>query len=81
MTDKTAYAPVKRRAPITPGSPCVGICRMNRETGLCDSCLHTLDEIAAWSSMDAAARAQVMAALPARGTPAEEAPPQRGAPR
>jgi predicted Fe-S protein YdhL (DUF1289 family) len=33
-------------------SPCQSICRMDAATGLCEGCLRTLDEIAAWSSMD-----------------------------
>lgn len=39
-------------------SPCVDVCRMNAATGLCDGCLRTIDEIAAWGSLpDAAKRA------------------------
>lgn len=33
-------------------SPCVSVCRMNARNGLCEGCLRTLDEIAAWSRMD-----------------------------
>lgn len=32
-------------------SPCVSVCRMDAATGLCEGCLRTLDEIAAWSRM------------------------------
>jgi predicted Fe-S protein YdhL (DUF1289 family) len=32
-----------------PSSPCVSICRMNPQTGLCQGCLRTIDEIANWS--------------------------------
>ena len=39
-------------------SPCVNVCRMNEATGLCDGCLRTIDEIAAWGSLtDLAKRA------------------------
>jgi predicted Fe-S protein YdhL (DUF1289 family) len=31
-------------------SPCISICTMNSQTGLCDGCLRTIDEIAQWSS-------------------------------
>ena len=31
-------------------SPCIGICRMNAPTGLCEGCLRTIDEIAQWST-------------------------------
>jgi predicted Fe-S protein YdhL (DUF1289 family) len=50
----------------TPASPCVDVCRMNAASGWCEGCLRTLDEIAAWSRLDDAARRQVLAALPAR---------------
>ena len=30
-------------------SPCINVCVMNTASGLCDGCLRTLDEIAAWS--------------------------------
>lgn len=29
-------------------SPCVGTCRLDPETGLCQGCLRSGDEIAAW---------------------------------
>lgn len=29
-------------------SPCIGVCRMNPQTGLCEGCLRTIDEIAQW---------------------------------
>lgn len=47
-------------------SPCVKVCVIHPATGLCLGCARTLDEIAGWSSMDAAARAQIMAVLPDR---------------
>jgi predicted Fe-S protein YdhL (DUF1289 family) len=31
-------------------SPCIDVCRMNPETGFCDGCFRTIDEIAAWAS-------------------------------
>jgi predicted Fe-S protein YdhL (DUF1289 family) len=39
---------------------------MDASSGLCRGCLRTLDEIAAWSVLDAAAKKAVLAALPAR---------------
>lgn len=47
-------------------SPCINICRMNPATGLCEGCFRTLDEIAAWSGLDAKAKRAVLAQLPAR---------------
>lgn len=40
-------------------SPCVSVCRMDARRGLCVGCCRTLDEIAAWSQMDDAARRDV----------------------
>lgn len=31
-------------------SPCISICRMNPQSGLCEGCLRTIDEIVAWGS-------------------------------
>lgn len=47
-------------------SPCVKVCVIHPEAGLCVGCLRTLDEIAGWSRMGHAARAAVMAELPGR---------------
>lgn len=47
-------------------SPCVKICVIHEESGLCTGCLRTLDEIAAWSRMSADERRSVMAQLPDR---------------
>ena len=30
-------------------SPCTSVCRMDRDSGLCQGCLRTLDEICQWS--------------------------------
>ena len=32
-------------------SPCISVCTMNPDTGLCNGCYRTLDEIAAWSGL------------------------------
>ena len=37
-------------------SPCISVCRMDAETGLCAGCYRTLEEIAAWGGMDDDAR-------------------------
>jgi predicted Fe-S protein YdhL (DUF1289 family) len=39
---------------------------MDRTTGWCEGCLRTIDEIAAWSGMDDAAKRAVWAELGAR---------------
>ena len=64
--------PVWRRA--EPESPCVDVCMLHPETGLCLGCARTRDEIAAWSRMTAAERAAVLALLPDR----RAAPGRRG---
>ncbi|HMN79828.1 MAG TPA: DUF1289 domain-containing protein [Burkholderiaceae bacterium] len=42
------------------GSPCISVCRINEATGLCEGCLRTIDEIAAWGSLDDDARRRVL---------------------
>jgi hypothetical protein len=47
-------------------SPCINICTIDARSRLCMGCGRTLDEVASWSTLSDAQRAQVMAALPAR---------------
>ena len=47
-------------------SPCISVCRMDEGTGLCEGCLRTLDEIAAWSLLDAFEREAVWQELDVR---------------
>ena len=47
-------------------SPCISVCRIEPGSGLCEGCLRTLDEIAAWGSMGEARREQVWHALAQR---------------
>ncbi len=47
-------------------SPCISVCVMDADGSVCLGCFRTLDEIAAWSVLDANAKRQVLAALPAR---------------
>lgn len=47
-------------------SPCIKICVIDRQRGLCTGCLRTLDEIAAWSRLTPEARRRIMDDLPAR---------------
>lgn len=49
-----------------PDSPCVGLCRVEPTTGLCEGCLRSLDEIAGWGGLSPARRQEIMAALPER---------------
>ncbi|MFY0989747.1 DUF1289 domain-containing protein [Halomonas sp. C05BenzN] len=47
----------------TPASPCIQVCRIADDTGLCEGCGRSLDEIARWGSMSEAERAAVMLCL------------------
>lgn len=37
---------------IPVASPCTNVCRMDAHIGWCEGCLRTIEEIAAWSSLD-----------------------------
>ncbi len=47
-------------------SPCIDVCRMDARTGWCEGCLRTIDEIAAWSTLDGAARRAIWLQLAQR---------------
>jgi len=47
-------------------SPCISVCELDADRVLCTGCFRTLDEIAAWGTLDADAKRRVLAALPAR---------------
>jgi predicted Fe-S protein YdhL (DUF1289 family) len=47
-------------------TPCTKVCTIDPRSGLCIGCGRTLSEIAHWSTMSEAERAEVMASLPAR---------------
>ncbi len=44
-------------------SPCTNVCRMSPRTGLCEGCLRTIDEIAAWGGMSDERKRAVWAEL------------------
>jgi predicted Fe-S protein YdhL (DUF1289 family) len=50
-------------------SPCTQVCRIDAQSGLCLGCARTLDEIAAWSSMDDDQKQAVVDALATRPRP------------
>lgn len=52
------------RPPIA--SPCVKVCVIDGESGLCLGCQRTLAEVAAWARFSDAERAAIMAGLAAR---------------
>ena len=47
-------------------SPCISVCRMDMDVGLCEGCLRTLDEIAAWGRMTEDDKREVWAQLAKR---------------
>jgi predicted Fe-S protein YdhL (DUF1289 family) len=47
-------------------SPCVRICMLHPDTGLCIGCKRSRDEIAIWSRLSPEARQRVMDDLPTR---------------
>ena len=57
-------------------SPCVNICVMHRESGLCTGCLRTIDEILKWSSLDDNARRQVIVEIEGRKIKPKRRPAQ-----
>jgi predicted Fe-S protein YdhL (DUF1289 family) len=60
--------PFPAAVPQTQGvpSPCVNVCRMNPQSGYCEGCLRTLDEIACWSGYTDEDKLAVIAKLAAR---------------
>lgn len=53
-------------APAPIRSPCVLVCVMDDESGLCLGCFRTLDEVAGWSGLTPEGRDSVMDELPSR---------------
>jgi predicted Fe-S protein YdhL (DUF1289 family) len=55
-----------RAVPQDVPSPCISVCRMDADTGFCEGCLRTIDEIAAWRTMDDAGKRAVWRAVELR---------------
>jgi len=47
-------------------SPCISVCVMDPDGAFCLGCFRTLNEIAAWGTLDSDAKRRVLALLPAR---------------
>ncbi len=47
-------------------SPCINVCNLDPHTGWCTGCRRTLDEIAAWGTLDDAQKREVWRQLPQR---------------
>lgn len=52
-------------APDIP-SPCIAVCQLDRQSGLCLGCMRTADEIAAWPTADTADRLAILDRLKTR---------------
>lgn len=53
-------------APRAIASPCIQVCVVDGESGLCLGCHRTLAEVAGWTRFSDAERAALMAELPGR---------------
>ena len=60
----TVSQPDQPPAPIA--TPCIKVCIVDGESGLCLGCFRTLHEVAAWTQYSDQERAQLIAELPAR---------------
>jgi predicted Fe-S protein YdhL (DUF1289 family) len=47
-------------------SPCVGVCLIDTDSGLCEGCLRTLDEVAVWGASSPQQRQEILAAVDRR---------------
>jgi predicted Fe-S protein YdhL (DUF1289 family) len=56
--------PARPPAPIK--TPCIKVCIVDGESGLCLGCYRTLNEVAAWTRFSDEKRERLMAELPAR---------------
>ena len=43
-----AVLPPEMQTPVP--SPCISMCKMAPDTGLCEGCMRTIDEIIGWAS-------------------------------
>lgn len=43
-------------------SPCINVCKMDAQSGLCQGCFRSLDEIAAWSGASETERQRIVVA-------------------
>jgi uncharacterized protein len=60
------YLPPEQQTPVP--SPCISLCKMSPDTGLCEGCLRTIDEICAWSTASDDAKRAVWAEIRRRET-------------
>jgi hypothetical protein len=49
LTLEITIANARSQQPV--GSPCTGVCRLHRQTGYCEGCMRSRDEIKGWKTM------------------------------
>jgi hypothetical protein len=47
-------------------SPCINVCTISPDTGWCEGCFRTLDEIAGWRELSSDGKLAVLSLLPSR---------------
>ncbi len=52
--------------PVPIKTPCIKVCAIDGESGLCLGCYRTLPEVAGWAKLTPERREALMAELPAR---------------
>ena len=60
---------------MTAVSPCIGVCRIDPDTQLCEGCRRSLTENAEWPACSEDRRRAILAALPSRASSAPRAAP------
>ena len=56
------------KPPSPIATPCIQVCTVDGQSGLCLGCYRTLSEIAGWSKLTEPGRAEIMQTLSARRT-------------
>jgi uncharacterized protein len=68
LDHRSPYIPrmsiIEARLPLE--TPCIDVCEIDANSGLCAGCGRSLDEITNWASMSPEERRTIMAILPAR---------------
>ena len=59
-------SPIERDNRDQVTSRCISVCELDAKGRICVGCFRTLDEIAAWGSLDATEKRRIVAELPAR---------------
>jgi predicted Fe-S protein YdhL (DUF1289 family) len=57
---------IRAAKPAVVPSPCTDVCRIDPDSGWCEGCFRSIDEIAAWGALDDRARRDVWKRLPGR---------------